>query len=360
MAGLDDTRRVLLALQCVCELSNKKRTELLEYFDNPCDALDESEKRTVFSILGDEHATEFFKNVENADSLANELEKRDIRFVSFLDDAYPQKLFDIYDKPTALFVKGNLGALERKCVSVVGTRRPTRYGAKVAEEFSREFARAGLCIASGLARGVDGIAHKACVDNASPTIAVFASGLDVVYPAEHRGLVDGILANDGLILSEYPLGTKPLQYHFPDRNRIVSGISEAVFLPQAAKKSGSLITMRLAIEQGKEIFVTPGNIYDEENAGGNELLREMPHALAISPEDVLDALHVQREVVEKQPVQLDLVESSIIDALHDGEKHFEELLAETGLGVADLTNVLFNLEIDGLVVKTAGNFYALP
>ena len=117
--------------------------------------------------------------------------------------------------------------------------------------------------------------------------------------------------------------------------------------------------MRLAIEQGKEIFVTPGNIYDEENAGGNELLREMPHALAISPEDVLDALHVQREVVEKQPVQLDLVESSIIDALHDGEKHFEELLAETGLNVADLTNVLFNLEIEGLIEKTAGNFYAL-
>ena len=359
MAGLDDTRRVLLALQCVCELSNKKRTELLEYFDNPCDALDEIEKRAVFSILGDEHATEFFKNVENADSLANELEKRDIRFLSFLDDAYPQKLFDIYDKPTALFVKGNLGALERKCVSVVGTRRPTRYGAKVADEFSREFSKAGVTIISGLARGIDGIAHLACVNQGNPTVAVFASGLDVIYPAEHRSLAESILANDGLLLSEYPLGTKPLQYHFPERNRIVSGLADAVFLPQAAKKSGSLITMRLAIEQGKDVFIAPGNIYDDESAGGNELLREIPHAIAITPEDVLDQMGVSREEVRPRTVELSIVQTQILDALHDGERHFEELIEATGLGVSELTSVLFDLEIEGLIFKGAGNFYSL-
>lgn len=165
------------------------------------------------------------------------MQKREIHWITYLDDEYPQTLCDVYDKPVVLFAKGNVDALKMRIISVVGTRRPTRYGAKVAEEFSREFARAGLCIASGLARGVDGIAHKACVDNASPTIAVFASGLDVIYPAEHRGLADSILSNGGLLLSEYPLGTKPLQYHFPDRNRIVSGISEAVFLPQAAKRA---------------------------------------------------------------------------------------------------------------------------
>ena len=358
MDRFDDTTKTLVALQWVDELANKKKAALLEQFDEPCELKETFARGIVEKTLGD-RSNEFFANIDKIDSILEDMQKREIHWITYLDDEYPQTLCDMYDKPIALFAKGNVDALKMRIISVVGTRRPTRYGAKVAEEFSREFARAGLCIASGLARGVDGIAHKACVDNSSPTIAVFASGLDVVYPAEHRGLVDGILANDGLILSEYPLGTKPLQYHFPDRNRIVSGISEAVFLPQAAKKSGSLITMRLAIEQGKEIFVTPGNIYDEENAGGNELLREMPHALAISPEDVLDALHVQREVVEKQPVQLDLVESSIIDALHDGEKHFEELLAETGLNVADLTNVLFNLEIEGLIEKTAGNYYAL-
>lgn len=358
MDGFDKNTKILVALSLVEELSVKKKFALLEQFDEPCELQETFARGIVEKILGD-HAKDFYAKLERIDDSLNEMQKRDVHWITFLDDEYPKSLSDVYDKPIVLFAKGNVEALKMRIISVVGTRRPTRYGAKVAEEFSREFARAGLCIASGFARGVDGIAHKACIDNNCATIAVFACGLDVIYPAEHRGLADGILANDGLLISEYPLGTKPLQYHFPDRNRIVSGISEAVFLPQAAKKSGSLITIRLAIEQGKEIFVVPGNIYDEENAGCNELLREMPHALAISPEDVLDALHIQREAVKKEPVQISIVESRILDSLHDGERHFEELLADTGLNVADLTNVLFNLEIDGLIVKTAGNYYSL-
>lgn len=358
MDRFDQSTKVLIALQCVEELLNKKKTALLEEFDEPSELKEAFAREIAQKTLGD-HANEFYDKLGKIDGILEDLQKREIHWITYLDEDYPEELCDVYDKPIALFLKGNTDALKMRKIAVVGTRRPTRYGAKVAEEFSREFARAGLCIVSGFARGVDGISHKACVDNGSATIAVFACGLDVVYPAEHRGLMDGILANGGLLVSEYPLGTKPLQYHFPDRNRIVSGLSEAVFLPQAAKKSGSLITMRLAIEQGKEIFVVPGNIYDEENAGGNELLIEMPHALAISPEDVLDSLHIQREVVEKEPVQLSMTESQILDCLHDGEKHFEELLADTSLNVADLTNLLFNLEIDGLIVKSAGNYYAL-
>ncbi len=358
MDRFDDNSKILVALACVDELSLKKKTTLLEEFDDLSELREEFARGIVQKILG-ENTKEFFEKLKNIDGILENLQKRNIHWITYLDEEYPDSLNEIFDSPVVLFAKGNVDALKMRIVSVVGTRRPTRYGAKVAEEFSREFAKAGLCIASGFARGVDSIAHKACVDNSSPTIAVFASGLDVIYPAEHRGLLDSVLACGGVAISEYPLGTRPLQYHFPDRNRIVSGIAEAVFLPQAAKKSGSLITMRLAIEQGREIFVTPGNIYDEENGGGNDLLREMPHALAISPEDVLDALHVQRDVVKKEPVQLDIVESQIVDALHDGEKHFEELLADTGLNVADLTNVLFNLEIDGIVTKSAGNYYDL-
>ena len=188
---------------------------------------------------------------------------------------------------------------------------------------------------------------------------MFASGLDVVYPAEHRSLLESVLANDGLVVTEYPLGTKPLQYHFPERNRIVSGLADAVFLPQAAKKSGSLITMRLAIEQGRDIFAVPGNVYDEESAGGNELLREMPHALVISPEDVLDQMGVRREEQVEKTIELSIVQTEILDALHDGERHFEELIEVTGLSVSELTSVLFDLEIEGMVFKGAGNFYSL-
>ena len=226
MDRFDDTTKTLVALQWVDELANKKKAALLEQFDEPCELKETFARGIVEKTLGD-RSNEFFANIDKIDSILEDMQKREIHWITYLDDEYPQTLCDVYDKPVVLFAKGNVDALKMRIISVVGTRRPTRYGAKVAEEFSREFARAGLCIASGLARGVDGIAHKACVDNSSPTIAVFASGLDVVYPAEHRGLVDGILANDGLILSEYPLGTKPLQYHFPDRNRIVSGISRS-------------------------------------------------------------------------------------------------------------------------------------
>lgn len=178
-----------------------------------------------------------FKLLDRADELAAELEKRDLKFITRYDDEYPEKLLDIYDAPTGLFAKGNLDALRAKSIAVVGTRRPTRYGAKVADEFSREFAKAGLTVISGFARGVDSIAHLACVNQSRPTVAVFAAGLDVVYPAEHRSLFESVLANDGLVVTEYPLGTKPLQYHFPERNRIVSGLADAVFLPQAAKRA---------------------------------------------------------------------------------------------------------------------------
>lgn len=356
---MDERKKILLALQSVSELSNKKRTALLDEFEDATELASESGRRAVFKTLGDEHATEFFKLLDRADELAAELEKRDLKFITRYDDEYPEKLLDIYDAPTGLFAKGNIDALRAKSIAVVGTRRPTRYGAKVADEFSREFAKAGLTVISGFARGVDSIAHLACVNQSKPTVAVFASGLDVVYPAEHRSLLESVLANDGLVVTEYPLGTKPLQYHFPERNRIVSGLADAVFLPQAAKKSGSLITMRLAIEQGRDIFAVPGNVYDEESAGGNELLREMPHALVISPEDVLDQMGVRREEQVEKTIELSIVQTEILDALHDGERHFEELIEVTGLSVSELTSVLFDLEIEGLVFKGAGNFYSL-
>lgn len=359
MDKFDNATKVLLALSLVDELSNKKKLTLIDSFDDICEMVENVNRSIVSKVLGDDKAKEFYEQYESVDSKISWLEKNEIHWITYLDEEYPQRLLELCDKPVLLFAKGNVDALSMRSIAVVGTRRPTRYGSRVAEDFSREFARAGLCIVSGLARGVDGIAHKACIDNASATIAVFASGLDVIYPAEHRGLVDNILANDGLIVSEYPPGTKPLQYHFPERNRIVSGICEAVFLPQAAKKSGSLITTRLAIEQGKEIFVVPANIYDTESEGGNELLREIPHALAIKPEDVLDALHLEREFVEKEPIELSLVQNQILEALKDGDKHFEDLLEETNLNVSELTNVLFELEIEGLLNKISGNYYSL-
>lgn len=355
--GKVQVAKTLIALQYVEELSYKKKATLIDAVGD-IESISQNRK-VVYDVLGDDHATQFYRNLDRMDEITSQLVANDVHWVTYLDEEYPDSLREIYDPPFVLFFKGSIDAIRSHGIAVVGTRRPTRYGAKVAQEFSNEFAKAGLCIISGLARGVDSIAHKACVDNSSPTVAVMANGLDICYPAEHKGLLNAILENGGAVVTEYALGTKPLQYHFPERNRIVGGLSRAVFLAQAASKSGSLITTRLAIEQGKDVFAVPANIYDEESAGNNQLLREIPHALAVKPEDVLDALNISREVVKEKQIELSLVESAILDALRDGEKHFEDLLEVTSLNVSELTGVLFDLELNGLIDKLAGNYYAL-
>lgn len=355
----DQTTKTLLALQCVEELSYKKKATLIaEAKGDPCELA--GKRDTVINVLGADKAKEFFSRLDAIDSVIERMRLSEVHWLSYLDEDYPQMLSNIPDPPHVLFLKGDVSALNRPCIAIVGSRKASRYGERVADEFAREFARAGLTVVSGFARGIDGIAHRACVATSSPTVAVFASGLDVIYPAEHKGLMQAILSNGGAIVSEYPLGTKPLQYHFPERNRIISGLSKGVFLAQAAKKSGSLITMRIANdEQSRDIFAVPGNIYSAENEGGNELLRECPHALVFSAQDVLDAMGIKRPSVKRQVVEVSLAENQILQALQEGEMHFEELLSACELDMGELTSALFNLTVEGLVQETGGNYYAL-
>ncbi|MBO5982842.1 MAG: DNA-processing protein DprA [Clostridia bacterium] len=351
--------RIIVALSLVEELSLKKKKDLLSQLPNPLDWVAEKNADTICKILGDSHKTEFLTKYATIDSYFDDMEKREVSWITFYDEEYPEVLREIYDFPMVLFAKGNTSLLNSDCIAVIGTRTPTRYGQKVADSFTRDFARAGMTIVSGFARGVDSIAHKACTDTESPTIAVFACGLDTCYPAEHRGLYDAILNSGGLVVTEYPLGTKPLQYHFPERNRIISGLSRGVFIPEATVKSGSLITARLSIEQGKELFVVPGNINSPESEGTNKLLQEMPHALVISSEDVLSRLGVRAISVDTEVVELNICETLVVEALHDKELHFEELLEITSLGAGELSTLLMNLEINGIIEQTGGNYYSL-
>lgn len=365
MNNTSEYTRLLLSLQCVGELSGKRKEKFLDCIDAlgcgySAAALCSDEVRALArKTLSEEAAGGFYRNLEKSDILIDKMLEKGVGWLTRSDVEYPEKLREIDGAPIILFLKGDAALLNRDIIAVVGTRKPTRYGAKIADSFSREFANAGLCVVSGFARGIDSIAHKACVDMKAPTIAVMACGLDVCYPAEHRGLYAGILSNGGLAVSEYPPGTKPLQYHFPERNRIISGLSRAVFLPEAAVKSGSLITVRLAIEQGREVFITPADIFSEEGAGSNAMLRQIPHAFVASADDVLDALRVDRVKRERETVELTLCESRIAEALKDAELHFEELLELTALDVADLNTALVNLEINGIIERTGGNYYVL-
>lgn len=340
MNGRDADTRVLVALARVEKLSPRRRELLLEQATLPSGLLSAEMKPALSAALGDA-LTDFYRFVDEADAFFDGASEKGIGWVTRLDDEYSDLLRETDGCPPVLFTKGNAGLLNSFALAIVGTRRPTRYGAKIADEFAREFA--------------------AAVESGAPTVAVFGCGVDVCYPAENRELYDAVLREGGLFVSEYPPGTHPMPFRFPERNRIISGLCRGVLLPEAAEKSGSLITANTAVEQGRDLFVVPGNIYSPESKGTNALLRAMPYALTLSPEDVLDHYRIDAPSSGDgaEAVQLDMTETLVLGCLHEGEKHFEELLAETGLSASELSTVLVNLELAGALEQTGGNHYAL-
>ena len=187
---------------------------------------------------------------------------------------YPDKLRNIDSPPKQLFCLGNLELFNTKSIAVIGSRNYSTYGERAAKEFSYNLAKSGICIVSGFARGIDSFSHIACIEAGGKTIAVLGSGLNVIYPKENARLFEKIVENGGLIISEYPLDTKPLKQNFPARNRIISGLSDGVVVIEARKNSGTNITVDFALEQGKDVFVIPGNIYSKTSDGTNFLIKE--------------------------------------------------------------------------------------
>ena len=188
---------------------------------------------------------------------------------------YPERLKNIDDAPKELYCLGNLELLNYKTnIAIIGSRNCSLYGERAAKDFAYNLAKEDICIVSGLARGIDSFSHIGALNAKGKTIAVLGSGLDNIYPKENIKLVEEIIKNNGLVISEYPLGTKPLKYHFPARNRIISGLSDSVLVVEARKNSGTNITVDFALEQGKDVFVIPGNIYSKTSDGTNYLITE--------------------------------------------------------------------------------------
>lgn len=199
--------------------------------------------------------------------------KNDIKIINISDDNYPAKLKNIYAPPITIFAKGDISLLNSKSIAIVGSREPSKYGIYVAEKFSKELSKEGITIVSGLARGIDTFAHVGALSSFGKTIAVLGSGIDVVYPKENAKYYREI-SEKGLIISEYIVGTVPESKNFPQRNRIISGLSDGVLVVEARKNSGTMITTDFALEQGKELYVIPGNITSNLSAGTNNLIKE--------------------------------------------------------------------------------------
>ena len=209
-----------------------------------------------------------------------------IEEISIKNNEYPNQLKNIYDPPAKLYVLGNRSILNQKNFAIVGSRKATEYGKKVAMQISKELSENGLNIVSGLARGIDSYAHLGAIYAKGKTTAVLGSGIDIIYPKENFFLAEKIINTGGAIISEYPIGTKPMKINFPARNRIISGISEGLLVVEAKKKSGTLITVDFALEQGKEVFAVPGDINREQSEGCNLLIKDGANVVT-SSQDII-------------------------------------------------------------------------
>jgi DNA processing protein len=275
---------------------------------------------------------------------------------------YPAMLGPFTDAPRQLYLRGNIALLERPCVAVVGTRAATQYGTEVTRRIVSELVRAGVVIVSGLALGIDAIAHQAALDAGGHTIAVLGGGIDddTIAPRQNLSLAHDILTQDGLILSEYENGTVPSKWTFPERNRIVSGLSRAVVVTEAAARSGALITARLAADQGREVYAVPGSIFWPRSAGPHQLIRDGAHPLTSAGELIAElGLPASMDASERSLSTLTPEQRRIVVILNDGPTHLDDIIVRSGLTTPETSSLLVRMELDGIVERIDGNHYRI-
>lgn len=346
-------------------VSRKRLVELLKFTQTPYETIiNQPLPKQVEEILGKDNIEKLLEydakaSINNLkESLTNE---KDINIVTIMDDKFPTSLTQIPDPPLYFFYMGDLSILsDENILGVVGTRKPSPYGVSVTESFVSELAKNGVVTASGLAYGIDSIVAKTSLKENCKTIAVLGSGLRNIYPSSNAGLAKKIVEAGGLVMSEYFPGIGPTKYTFPERNRLISGISRGTLVIEAGEKSGSLITANFAIEQAKELFVVPGNINSINSKGSNLLIDELPDSFTISPQRILKSFGLTTEAVKEQKTyQYSMEEQRIIDVLSNGEKTTDELCEILKEDFKTLNLLLTEMEISGIIRKLSGDYYSI-
>jgi DNA processing protein len=307
------------------------------------------------------------KTIENIQLTRNQFDlqkiwdnllKKDIKLITWEDEIYPRRLKEIDQPPPVLYMRGEIKAEDDWAVAVVGTRRITVYGRQVTEDLAAFLAINGVTVVSGLARGVDSTAHSIAIKNDGRTLAVLGCGIDQIYPPENKKLIEEIVQK-GAILSEFPPGTPPDANNFPQRNRIISGLSQAVVIVEAGETSGALITATFAAEQGREVFAVPGNILAPQSKGCNRLIREGAHPY-LKPQDVLELLNLEQVQEYKQARLLmpgDEIESRLIEVMENDILPIDEITSRAGLTADKVSAALTILELKGMVRQVEGTSY---
>ncbi len=297
------------------------------------------------------------KNVEFIERAKQYLKLNNIEYVTRADPVFPERLLqDSVNPPVVLYYRGNIDIARKKCFAVVGTRHATQYGKYAVQKIVPELA-SKFTIVSGLATGIDGYAHRAALDVGGDTIAVLGSGLFNVTPTSNVGLFDEI-CKKGLVISEYTPDTHATVYTFPQRNRIISGLSDGTLVVEAAQKSGALLTANFALEQDRDVFAVPGDIDKPRSFGTNSLICQGATPVT-SAKDIFDFYGMKSDKPSQKTIALDFAQQRVFDILSDGEKSFDALVELCGLGVGELNSALSSLVSYGLVHETSNNVYCI-
>jgi DNA processing protein len=361
MIGADELK-YWVAFSGVAGVGRVRIYQLKEFFGSLQDAWKAPEGKLKQAGL-DSRSVDALLTLRSRISLDGEMEQLERHGVQALvceDHVYPPRLKEIYDYPPVLYVKGSLPTQDEPYLAVVGTRRPTVYGRQVTEEVVTDLTHSKITIVSGLARGIDSVAHRAALDAGGKTIAVFASGLDVIYPRENARLAQAIMEH-GALLSEHPLGVKPRPESFPLRNRIMSGLSLGVLVVEAGERSGALITAHQAVEQNREVFAIPGSILSPASQGTNRLIQEGAK-LVRNYTDILQELNLtmiaqQAETREFSPAND--IEAAILGQLGPEPNHIDEICRRSGLTIPEVSSTLAMLELRGIARQVGNMNYVL-
>lgn len=349
-------------------ITNKNISKLEYHFDDIREILeiDNENLLSIKNIRSDSlHKIIKTKNKDFIYDMLSKLEEYNINSITVMDDDYPENLINIYDKPYVLYQKGDIIEKDELSIAIVGSRKATSYGMWACEKFTKELVNLGVTIVSGVALGIDTIAHKTAIKEGGRTIGVLGNGLDVYYPQKNETLYRDIW-NNGSILTEFPLGTPPMPYNFPQRNRIITGLSLGLIVIEAKEKSGTSITAYHALEQGKDVFALPGNINSIYSEGTNKLIKDGAIPL-LEVDDILNEIdRIKRNIFDKVSpkntidfTKLSDTECKIIEIIRQKPTHCDIISYRTGINISNVASILTILELKGLVEELDNRVFAL-
>lgn len=356
--------KVIMWLTTFDFMSYKKARDIIDTFDDLEDFFDNLNiyKKQLLKIFSDNEFSTLLSNnnLVYIDRCIENYDKLGIEVVTCVSENYPDLLKETSSFPILLYCKGDTKLLKSECLGVVGTRRCTKYGQSIGNKIVKDIASNKITIVSGLAEGVDTVAHKSCLEVNGKTIAVLGGGLLNIFPNSNIPLAEEIVLKGGLLVSEYKPNEPPLTYHFPVRNRIIAGLSKAVLIVEATEKSGSMHTKNFALDYNREVFSIPARVNDIYSSGCNKIIQNGQARMLLSSSEIIDFYgKISKNNATEKMIELTMDEQLIYDTLLGQELHFDDLQKSTNLETKVLSTMLMRMEIKGIIEKHPGNYYVV-